>query len=208
LIAHTLHTALKWGKAKRVIVSTDSPKIAKVALRYGAEVPFMRPAALATDTSGKIPVVKHAVAACEELYGETYDIVVDLDATAPLRTVKDLDACLDIFLKDRPKTLFSVVPSHKNPYFNMVEQSKTGQVSMCKKLKKTIVRRQDAPQVYDANASIYFYDRTYLLTSNNPLPVNDHCRIYVMPDVSGFDVDREIDFQFLEFLIKRKIIRL
>jgi len=208
LIAHTILQALRWGKAAKVIVSTDSKEIAQIAREYGAQVPFMRPAPLATDKSGKLPVIVHALKACEEIYKTKFDLVVDLDGTAPVRSIEDLDNCLTMFIKQRPQTIFSVVPCHKNPYFNMVELNSSGRVSLCKKTKIRLKRRQDAPIVYDANASIYFYDRNYLLKTKNPTVITRRCMIYVMKEESGFDIDREIDFKFLEFLSKEKVIKL
>ncbi len=208
LIAHTIKQALAWSRPKHVVVSTDSIAIAEVACRYGAKIPFMRPAPLATDHAGKVPVIVHALKMCESIYKIRFDVVVDLDVTSPIRTVKDLESCYQMFVKNRPKTIFSVVPSHKNPYFNMVEQTASGKIVLCKKFKKNIVRRQDAPKVYDANASIYFYDRNYLMNTEQPKVINDRCMIYVMPEVSGFDIDREIDYKFLEFLVKAKKVQL
>lgn len=208
LIAHTIRQALAWGKARDIVVSTDSPAIAKVAERYGALVPFLRPAHLATDSAGKIPVLQHALRTCEELFQCRYDLVVDLDVTSPLRTVADLDACLRLFRREHPNTILSVVPAHRNPYFNMIEIDPRGGTKIAKRPAKRIVRRQDAPKVYDANASIYFYDRNYLATSRSPRAVGRKGLLYVMPDVSGFDIDREVDFQFLEFLVSKKLVKL
>lgn len=205
LIAHTIRQALAWGKAAKVIVTTDSLAIAVIAKKYGAEVPFMRPAVLGSDTMGKVPVIKHALQAAEEHYNQTFDVVVDLDVTAPIRKVEDLDNCLKLFLKHRPTTIFSVVPSHKNPYFNMFEIDSHGRPQLCKRLKTKLKRRQDAPKVYDANASIYFYDRNYLLFSKNPLPINKRCLLYEMDSIAGVDIDREVDFKFIEFLVKEKV---
>ncbi len=208
MIAHTIAQALHWGKATKVVVSTDSEEIAKIARRYGAEVPFMRPSHMATDKAGKFPVTVHTLKTCEKIYQTKFNVVVDLDATAPVRTVQDLDNCLALFLKHRPNNIFSVVPAHKNPYFNMVELSPSGRVRLCKPLKTSIKRRQDAPVVYDVNASIYMYDRDYLLKTKKLSVINQRCMFYVMRDESGFDIDREVDFKFLEFLAKEKIIQL
>jgi len=206
LIAHTILQALRWAKATRVVISTDSEAIAQVARQYGAEVPFMRPASMATDKAGKMPVIVHALKTCEEIYQTKFDILVDLDATAPVRTIQDLDQALAMFIKHKPANIFSVVPSHKNPYFNMVELTPRGRVRLCKRGK--FKRRQDAPAVYDANASIYIYDRNYLLKTKHPSVVNPRTMIYVMKEESAFDIDREIDFKFLEFLTKEKVITL
>lgn len=208
LIAHTIKQALEWNQAKRVIVSTDSQEIADVAKEYGAEVPFIRPDYLAEDSTPKGPVLKHALTECEKQFNEQYDIVVDLDVTSPLRSQKDLDQCLDLFLKSKPKTLFSVVNAHKNPYFNMVERDKNGTITLCKTIGKGVMRRQDAPEVYSLNASIYFYDRKYLLESDMPYPVSDQSEIYVMDDISGIDIDREIDFKLIEFLVEKECVQI
>ena len=208
LITHTIRQALSWGKAKRVIVSTDSAQFAQIAKKAGVQVPFLRPAELASDTASKGMAIKHAFLKCEEIYQEKYDAVMDLDVTAPIRTNQDLTRSLAIYLKYRPKTLFSVVSAHKNPYFNMVEVNKNGEVVLCKKLKKRIFRRQDAPVVYAMNASIYIYRRDYLLKSADPSPFTDDTRLYVMDDLAGIDIDREIDFKFIEFLAKEGLVKL
>ncbi|HLD69904.1 MAG TPA: acylneuraminate cytidylyltransferase family protein [Candidatus Omnitrophota bacterium] len=208
LIAHTINHALQWGKATQVVVSTDSKEIADVARQYKALVPFMRPGALATDECSKAAVIKHALTECEKIYGLRYDIVVDLDVTSPLRTTDDLDKCLEIFKKTKPKSLFSVIKAHKNPYFNMVELNAKGQAELCKKLPYRIVRRQDAPQVYMMNASIYFFNRDYIVKEENPSPLSDDARVYVMDDEAGIDIDREIDFKNIEFLLKESIVKL
>jgi CMP-N,N'-diacetyllegionaminic acid synthase len=208
LICYTIEQALKWGKAKHVIVSTDSDEIAHISKKCGAEVPFMRPDILATDTAAKIPSIRHALMECEKFFGEEYEIIVDLDATAPIRTLEDLDNCLEIFIKEKPDTLYSVVYAHKNPYFNMVEETGDGSYVLSKKLKNTIVRRQDAPKVYNVNASIYFYNRDYLLNEKNNTCLTDNSKIYIMDDIAGIDIDREIDFKFIEFLIKEGLVQL
>lgn len=208
LIAYTIEKALSWKKAKRVIVSTDSKDIADVAKAYGALVPFMRPAELASHTASKGLVLKHALLECEKMYKESYDVVVDLDVTAPIRSLKDLDNCLEIYNKYKPTTLFSVVEAHKNPYFNMVEEKKDGRIELSKSLGKQVHRRQDSPKVYAMNASIYFYEANYVRNSADPSPFSGHTRLYVMDDLCSVDIDREIDFKFVEFLIKEGLVKL
>lgn len=205
LIAHTIEQALVWGKAKHVIVSTDSKDIADVAMAYGAEVPFMRPERLATDNAPKVPSIRHALVESEKLFKEQYNVIVDLDVSAPLRQIKDIDNCLKMFLGKKPKTLFSVTPSSKNPYFNMVEKRGDGFVRLSKRLPKAVIARQKAPKVYSINGSIYFYSRDFLLDPKNILPFSDKTAIYVMDELSARDIDAEIDFKFAEFLIREGI---
>jgi len=205
LISYTINQALKWDKAAHVIVSTDSKEIAEVARCFGGEVPFMRPGNLAEDKTPKLLAIRHALKESEKFYGERFDIVVDLDATAPLRRINDLDNCLNLFLKRRADTLFSVVKAHRNPYFNMVEENKEGFARLVKPMPKLAHRRQDAPRVWDMNASIYFYRRDFLLWDKSLTPFGGKAAIYVMDELSRYDIDSELDFKFVEFLIKEGI---
>jgi CMP-N-acetylneuraminic acid synthetase len=206
LIYYTIKQAKEWGKAKNIVVSTDSEEIACIAKKYGVDIPFLRPAELASDIAPKFPVLRHALRKSEELFKSKYDIVVDLDVTSPIRTITDLDNCLDIFLKYKPETLFSVIQSHKNPYFNMVEENPDNTVALCKKLPSNVYRRQDAPRVYDMNASIYFYRRDYVNSEENNSVFSKKSLIYVMDDFKSIDIDEELDFKFVEFLIKEGVV--
>lgn len=208
LIAYSINQALKWDKTTKLIVTTDSEDIAEIARNYGAEVPFLRPKELAKSTTPKVPVLRHAFRESEQIYGIRFDILVDLDATAPIRRVEDLDNCLEIFLKESPKTLFSVVEAHKNPYFNMVEKGADGYAQLIKPVEPPIVRRQDTPKVYSMNASIYFYSREFMLNDKYEVPVTDRSSFYIMPDESRVDIDSEMDFKYIEFLVKEGIVNL
>jgi CMP-N,N'-diacetyllegionaminic acid synthase len=205
LIAHTIGQALKWGKANDVVVTTDSVEIAETAKKYGAKVPFMRPAEMATDSAAKLPVIRHAWKMSENIFATKFDYVIDLDATAPLRKVLDIENCLQESIKGSFLTCFSVVTAHKNPYFNMVELDTSGKVILSKKLEKPVVRRQDAPKVFNMNASIYVYKRDFLEDESKNTIFTERTGIYVMDEISGFDVDREVDFKMIEFFIKEKM---
>jgi CMP-N-acetylneuraminic acid synthetase len=208
LIAYTIEQAVKWGKFERLIVSTDSQDIAKIAKEYGAEVPFMRPAELATDTASKIDTLRHAFIEAEKYYQSKFDVLLDLDATAPIRTIKDIDNIVSLFEKKRPASVISVVKASKNPYFNMVEEQADGTFSICKQLEKIVYRRQDVPSVYDMNASIYVYDREFIIDLANKTPFSNKVFAYLMPDISAVDIDTELDFRFNEFLIKEGMVDL
>lgn len=202
LISYAIRQAVKWGKADHIICSTDSREIARIAKQYGAEVPFMRPSGLSGDNVAKMEVIRHALLKCERIYKKVFNIIVDLDVTSPVRKVADLDKCLKLFRKNRPNVIFSVVKSRKNPYFNMVEIRKDGRVSLCKRLSRAVTSRQSAPCVYDVNASIYFYDRNYLMDKDNVTVISGDSMAYIMDGVSSLDIDKELDFKFVEFLAK------
>lgn len=203
LIAYTIESLLEWGKANRVLVSTDSSEIMQVANEYGAETPFTRPQNLATDVAPKIPVIQHALRFCEGQEKSKYDIVIDLDPTSPLRRTDDIENALMEFLSTDAQVLYSVTESSKNPYFNMVELDVAGNAHLSKSIEGEVFRRQDAPKVYSINGSIYIYNRDFLETTNSL-----HCekeRVYIMDELSSIDIDREIDFQFVDFLLEHGI---
>lgn len=208
LISYTIAQVIKWGKYEKFIVSTDSKEIANIALKYGAEAPFLRPPELATDTSGKMDALRHAFIKSEKHYGIKFDALLDLDATAPIRTIEDIENVVRLFREKKPDCIFSVVRARKNPYFNMVEMQQDGFVTLCKQLPQEVKRRQDAPSVYEMNASIYIYDRNFLLDEENTMPYLKKAMIYEMGELSAVDIDSEIDFRFVEFLIKERIIGL
>ena len=198
LIVYTIEYFKKWEKVDRIVCSTDSKEIADIAKKYDAEIPCMRPPELATDTASKIPVLQHIVKTCEQQDNCKYDIIVDLDPTAPLRKRKFLEEAFKKFVDSEENNLFSVTEARKNPYFNMVEVDKQGYAHLCKA--GSFVRRQDAPQVYELNASIYIYKRNFLINMDSIY--SDKSIIYEMPVITSVDVDREIDFLFIEFLLK------
>ncbi|MDD5005753.1 MAG: acylneuraminate cytidylyltransferase family protein [Candidatus Omnitrophica bacterium] len=207
LIAYTIEQMIKWGKYEKFIVSTDSKKIIDIALFYGAEVPFVRPKRLAGDKTGKLEALRHALKESEKFYKIRFDALLDIDATSPIRTVNDIEGVVNLFIKNNVDCVFSVVKSRRNPYFNMIEKDKEG-VKLCKQRPKIILRRQDAPLVYDMNSSIYIYKREFLLEEKNRMPYSKKFLIYEMPSLSGVDIDSELDFKFIEFLVKEGVVKL
>jgi CMP-N-acetylneuraminic acid synthetase len=208
LIVHTIEQLKQCGKYDQFIVSTDSLDIAAVVKEYGASVPFMRPDELAKDDTGKLDALRYALIQAEEHYGVSFDAVLDCDATAPIRTVEDIDNIVNIFKEKKCDCVFSVTKAHRNPYFNMVEQNSDGSVRVSKALPQSIRRRQDAPAVYDMNASMYVYSSGFLLDEKNNMPYSKKTFVYEMPDINRFDIDNEFDFKLIEFLVKEKIVNL
>lgn len=203
LIVHTIEYFKKWGKTDRIVCSTDSEKIAEIARGYGAETPFIRPSELAADDTPKLKVIQHIVKFCEQQEKTRYDIIVDLDPTAPLRKTKYLYEAFKKFSESNANNLYSVCKARKNPYFNMVEVDEKGYAHLCKQ--STAIRRQDARTVYEMNASIYIYKRDFLLNTNTIH--SDKTIIYEMPELTSIDIDSELDFMFVEFLLKKGVFK-
>jgi len=206
LIVWSIEQALATPEIDRVVVSTDSEEIAEIAKDAGAEIPFIRPDYLSSSKSGKFDVFKHALVSCEKYYNEKYEIYVDLDCTSPLRDVSDISACINKFRtihKNGVDGIFTICSARKNPYFNLLEADDAGALKICKKLSSTIVRRQDAPIVYEHVASTYVLSPDYIRLASFLL--EGHLEGYDIGIEKSFDVDSDFDFLLIEYLMKRKL---
>ncbi len=199
LIVYTIEQALLCPGIDAVYVSTDDKAIANVARDAGAQVPFLRPAELATVTAPKIPVIQHLVQEIESA-GISVDLIVDLDPTSPLREVEDIQACV-LLLDDDTDVVITGYVAEKNPYFNMVEQQPDGSFALVKKPERTVESRQQAPGVYSMNASIYVWYRRSLTKGL----WEGKAKLHVMPRERSVDIDTLLDFRLVEMLMREKI---
>jgi len=203
LIAYSINTARRFAEANggHIALSTDDPSIKEVAKQCGLVTEYLRPAHLATDTAGKIEVIKGLLEYEEKQLGKKFDYILDLDITSPLRTVQDLEEAFKIFQADsNALNLFSVNVAGRNPYFNMVEKQDNGYYGLVKK--GNFLTRQSAPAVYELNASFYFYRRSFFEGPVKPT-INEHSMIYPMPHIC-FDLDELHDFEFMAYLLETK----
>ena len=204
LIAYSIEIAnqfkLKYETVD-IALSTDSDEIKDVALKFGLKTKYIRPDYLANDKAGKIDAIKDVVEYYEKIGSKKYDIILDLDVTSPLRNLKDLEEAQDILVKDMiAVNLFSVSPSGRSPYFNMVEKKSNGYYSQVVKPTGDVFTRQSAPRVYDLNASFYFYKRCFFDLGYKGA-ITDKSLIYEVPHIC-FDLDHPIDFEIISFLIE------
>lgn len=198
LIVHTIRHALGCPEIAGVYVSTDDPAIAKIAEAAGAEVPFLRPAELATDAAPKLPAVDHLVRQVEST-GIAVARVVDLQPTSPLRTVADIQAALRVPGAD---LVASVCAARDNPYFNLVEAQADGSVRLSKG--SGADRRQDLPAVYALNGAIYVWQRAALAHAAVHGLWSVRVAPYVMPPERSVDIDDLQDFEYAEWLHARQ----
>lgn len=204
LIAHTILQALQSRLFEHIVLTTDSKEIARVGQEWGAEVFFLREAALATDEAGKLGAIRDALLRSEAHYNTRFDVVFDLDATSPLRLVSDITEAYAQFVRDNNDILITAAPARKNPYFNLVEIFEEGDMSrvgLSKRPSKPILRRQDAPKCYDMNASIYIWKRAALLEHESVFTPNTG--LFIMPEERSIDIDAPLDFAFVEFMLTR-----
>lgn len=200
LLAYTAGIAKKFADAHGadLVLSTDSDAILDVGRDYGLPTDYRRPAILANDTCGKPDAIKDAMLWAEKTFGKTYDYVVDLDVTSPIRTLDDIESCLKLIEADpQALTIFSVNPCERNPYFCQVEQKQNGFYSVV--CNGHFTTRQSSPKVYDMNGSIYVYRRASL-DCDDPRAVTSRSLIYAMNHIC-FDLDEPDDYEYLAYLI-------
>lgn len=203
LIVHTIEQAKASGLFSHIVISTDSSAIMEVAREYGAEVFFTRSQELSDDHAGKLQVIKDAFRRSEEHYQERFDYHFDLDATSPLREVADIHKAFEIFLQGSYEVLQTAMPARRSPYFNLIECDEDGYIHLSKTPKKPLLRRQDSPKCYDLNASIYIWTRDAILHKDTIF--GKGCGLYVMPEERSIDIDNEVDFAFVEFLMHKRV---
>lgn len=202
LIAHSVERALESGLFEGVAVSSDSAEILDAAKAAGATYLIARPDELATDQSAKLPVIQHALLRAEEMTGHQFDVLVDLDATSPLRSVEDIVAAYRMLFQPETDNVITAMLARRSPYFNMVELDGQGYAHLSKRSDAPVVRRQASPSCFDMNASIYVWHRATLLAGTSALM--ERTRLYLMPEERSIDIDTELDFRFVEFLFKER----
>jgi len=199
LIAHTIIQAKQSKLFKHIVVSTDCDNIAKISTKFGAEVFFKRDKKLSSDTAGKLDAIKDAFIRSEKYYNTKFDYLIDLDATAPIRKISDIKNAFKQLKKTKAPNLVTATNARKSPYFNQLE-IKNGKISLSKPLKNNILRRQDSPKVYDMNSSIYIWDRKSILSQTKI--INKDTQLYIMDDITAYDIDTLIDFKIVKMLLK------
>jgi CMP-N,N'-diacetyllegionaminic acid synthase len=200
LIHYSIETAQKFAAVKEAVISlsTDDAEIKRIAAEAGLVTDYSRPESLATDNAGKVDTIKNLIVYEEKIISSSFDYILDLDVTSPLRNPEDLHKAFEIIQKDEQAlNLFSVNIAGRNPYFNMVEEKENGYYGLVKA--GEFLTRQSAPTVYELNASFYFY-RRHFFEQENCKTISGRSLIYAMPHIC-FDLDHSIDFEFMEFLV-------
>ncbi|MBA4385071.1 MAG: flagellar modification protein B [Anaerolinea sp.] len=187
-----------------IAVSSDSAAILDAARSHAVDLLVDRPAELASDTAAKIPAIRHCVEVAERFVGKTFDTIVDIDVTSPLRSVEDIKGAVDLLERSNVSNVITAAPARRSPYFNLVETDVAGVVRLSKPLKEPIVRRQDSPQCFDMNASIYVWKRSALF--DYPTVFNADTRLFVMPEERSIDIDTELDFEIVEIIMRKRAI--
>jgi len=207
LIYYTIKIANQYAViiSADVSLSTDSKEIKEVAKKNELYTEYVRPKELATDNAGKIGVLKHLLEYEEEKRNKTYNYIIDLDVTSPLRTIEDIyQAHVKLQNNQEALNIFSVSPAKRNPYFNMVEElNNKGYVQIVKN-DGNFKSRQMAPKVYDMNASFYIYRREFF-TQGFEISVTDRSLAFEIPHIC-FDLDEPEDFVIMSLMLRENLL--
>jgi len=202
LISYTIVDSIKSKIFQSVIVSTEDNEIARIAKKYGAEVPFIRPKELATDGAGMDEVIIHGIKKLRSL-GYKFDILVNRDCTVPFIRNIDVAGSIKLLKTKECDGVYGVYKQHHNPYFNMVEPNSRGFLRFSKKLGKKIKSRQDAPTVYQLNGLFTFYVDKLLKYGKLYMP---KILPYEIPPETGLMIDTEFEFQIAKMIAQKKFI--
>jgi N-acylneuraminate cytidylyltransferase/CMP-N,N'-diacetyllegionaminic acid synthase len=202
LITHSVVQAQLSGLFEAIAVSSDSPEILNISKKSGVDYLIFRPQELASDSAPKLPAIQHCVNEVERISGENFDVIVDLDVTSPLRLTKDIEGAVRLLEEKNVSNVITGCPARRSPYFNLVERDEDDYVRLSKPPEKIITRRQDAPECFDMNASIYVWKREGLIGRKSIF--NADTLLFVMPEERSIDVDHEWEFEYVEFLFNKR----
>ena len=202
LIAYSIKTALATPEIESVIVSTDDAEIAAVAAAWGAQVPFLRPAELAQDTSPEWLAWRHAITWTQQNTGP-FDLFVSLPATAPFREVGDVQRAMARLKQDADTdVVITVTQADHSPYFNMVSLDANNHASILIPPGKNVARRQDAPVAYNITTVAYVTRPAFVLSQDGIFSGN--VGVVQVPAERALDIDTLYDFEIAQALLQAR----
>lgn len=203
MIAYTIEAALNAKGISRVIISTDDEEIAKIAKEYGAEVPFIRPKHLATDDSKAIDVYKYTIGELEKNDSNIITSFIVLQPTSPLRTAKNIEEAIDLFHIKKADNVISFCEEDHPIFWNkyITKEGKFEEIFSGNFTKN----RQEIKRTYRPNGAIYIFSKKTLETQNY---YSENTFAYIMDKKQSIDIDTIDDFEYAEFLLKKRNARL
>jgi len=199
LIAHAIECAKASKTIDAVVVSTDDEEIAAEAKKWGAEVPFMRPADLAEDDSPEWLAWRHAIDWLEQEQGRRIGLFVCVPTTSPLRAPEDIDACVARYNQDDVDVVLTVTPAARNPYFNMVTLNDDGLASLVIQRQRQVATRQKAPEIYDITTVCYAANPNFIRNATGLF--DGRAGVVSVPQERALDIDTEWDLKIAEAMM-------
>lgn len=180
-----------------IVLNTDSKDLIQIFKeKLNIEVNVIeREPDLALDNTAKVVVISNCLNVMKKRKAIKYDMVVDLDITSPLRTVMDVAGLINQKINSDVDVVFSVTDSRRNPYFNMVQKTGNGYERI---IKSSFNSRQEAPEIFDMNASLYAYSPAFLESGKDLF--EGKCDVIKMMDTAVLDLDHENDFELMQII--------
>lgn len=202
LFAYTAEAGLAAKRLDRVVLSTDDRDIAEEGKRLGLEVPFLRPAKIARDSTPTLPVVLHALKALEEA-GEHFDAVCLLQPTNPLRRASDIDGCVELLETSDADCVLSVlpVPAEHHPDW-VYRMNRDGSISLNSGESEPITRRQDLAEVFHRDGSVYVTKCDVVIGQKSLY--GRVVRPYLMAAEFSANIDTAEDWQMVEARLAKR----
>jgi len=201
LIAWSIEVAENCSAIDRIVVSTDDDQIVDGVKKYGAEVPFERPAELANDTASTINVIFHTIDWLREHQDFRPEYILLLQPTSPLRTVEDIEGTIQTLKDKDARAVVSVCETDHHPWWSNI-LSEDGNMKDFIRPKILDKRRQDLPKYYRLNGAIYLAATKYLRERNGFFGPNTFA--YEMPKERSVDIDSDLDFKLVSLLLQEK----
>lgn len=201
LIAWSIDAARDCPYLDEVMVTTDDAEIADVARLHGANVPFLRPSALASDTVASFDAIKHAIDFYQHELGKEFDFIVLLQPTSPLRGARDISAAIELLEQKKADAIISVCEVDHSPlWMNTLPDD----LSMDKFIRDEVknVRSQDLPKNYRLNGAIYIC-RTSRLLAEGSFFISENIFAYIMNRNASVDIDDISDFRLAQSLLSK-----
>ena len=200
LIFYTIKEARKTEEITNYVVSTDSSKIKKVALKYKADVPFLRPKKFSKDNSSSASALKHALIECEKIFNKKFDYVVELMSTNPLKKAQDIKSVIKILLKNKSDSVIAVnqLFDHHPARIKKIIKGKLYDFAVKEKLES---RRQDLkPSAFVRSGSIYAMSRRYVM--NEKRYFSGKSLAYILPLERTINIDDKNDLIIAKYKLK------
>ena len=198
MIAYTIEAAKQSKYIDRVIVSTDDQKIAEIALQYGAEVPFLRPDFLASDTAQAVDNYIYTIERLSKEWNTPIEEFVVLQPTSPLRIAKDIDGAIEMFMEKQADSVISYTPeAHPVRWHKYLDENN----AFVDIFDTTIANRQDLKTSYYPNGAVYVFRFSMIKERKY---YTDKSYGFIMPRVRSVDIDYKEDFDYVEFLMSRR----
>lgn len=197
LIDYIIKTGLRSRKINNLVVTTDSKRIRRVAMKSGALVPFLRPKELATDDSSTEEALRHAVTFMEDFLKQKIDIIVTLQATSPFTTVDMIDSCIELLLKKDWDAVITIKKvSSRAEWIGFIDKKGEFKQIIDERKKIGLAKIKE----YAPSGNVYVFKRDALFKRKKIIGKNTGA--VIIPDKFTVDIDYLIDLKFAEFLLK------